>query len=128
MMKCYELVLNHDSYLQSNEDESVPSFETLLDEIAGECEGFSGASLAGVARAAASHALERAVTGFSDASNREERGSGKSMLDCLVTKDDLQLAVQDVVGSSGESDWAEDEPASETSDEENTEEPEVESS
>jgi SpoVK/Ycf46/Vps4 family AAA+-type ATPase len=100
MMKCYELVLNHDLYLQSNEDESVPSFETLLDEIAGECEGFSGASLAGVARAAASHALERAVTGFSDASNREERGSGKSMLDCLVTKDDLQLAVQDVVSAA----------------------------
>jgi SpoVK/Ycf46/Vps4 family AAA+-type ATPase len=107
----------------------VPAFEELLEEIAGECEGFSGASLAGVARAAASHALERAVTGFSDASNREERGSGKSMLDCLVTKGDLQLAVKDVVGSSGESDWAEDdEPASETSDEEDAEEPVVESS
>lgn len=115
---------------QSNEDENVPSFETLLDDIAGECVGFSGASLAGVARAAASHALERAVTGFSDASDREERGSGKSMLDCLVTKEDLQLAVQDVVGSSGESDWAEDdEPASEAAEEENTEEePVVESS
>jgi hypothetical protein len=71
--------------------------------------------------------LERAVNIFSDASNREEKGSGKLMLDCLVTKDDLQLAVQDVV--SAESDRAEDdEPASETSDEENTEEPEVESS
>jgi SpoVK/Ycf46/Vps4 family AAA+-type ATPase len=77
----------------------------MLDQVAGECEGFSGASLAGVARAAASHALERAVTGFSTSSTGQNSANGQSMLDCLVTKEDLQLAVKDVNESSGDSDW-----------------------
>jgi SpoVK/Ycf46/Vps4 family AAA+-type ATPase len=82
-------------------EEDVPSYEELLDQVARDCEGFSGASLAGVARAAASHALERSVTGFSTSSAGSE-----SMLDCLVTKEDLQLAIADVNASSGDSDWA----------------------
>lgn len=81
----------------------------MLDQIARQCEGFSGASLAGVARAAASHALERAVTGFSTAGNV----AGQSMLDCLVSKEDLQLAIKDVVASSGDADWAEEAEVSE---------------
>ena len=83
--------------------EDILTYEELLDKIARQCDGFSGASLAGVARAAASHALERAVTGFSTASNT----NGESMLDCLVSEEDLQLAIKDVVASSGDSDWAE---------------------
>lgn len=94
----------------------IPIFEQLLDETAAACEGFSGASLAGVARAAASHALERAVTGFSAAANGEDRATAQSMLDCLVTQDDLHLAIKDVLASSGEDDWAEDEATAETSD------------
>lgn len=81
--------------------EDVPSYEELLSEIARDCEGFSGASLAGVARAAASHALERSVNGFSMSPSDSE-----SMLDCLVTKEDLLLAIMDVNASSGDSDWA----------------------
>jgi len=81
----------------------VPTYEELLDIVASECEGFSGASIAGVARAAASHALERAVTGFADTA----MSKGQSMLDCLVTEEDLALAIDDIVASSGDSDWAE---------------------
>jgi len=81
------------------------TYEELLTMLAAECEGMSGASLAGVARAAASHALERAVQGFADSVTNGAQGS--SIMDCLVTKHDFQLAVQDVVGSSGENDFAE---------------------
>ena len=42
----------------------IPTYDELLDIIAIECDGMSGASLAGVARAAASRALERAVHDF----------------------------------------------------------------
>lgn len=82
-------------------EEDIPSYEELLCQVARDCEGFSGASIAGVARAAASHALERSVTGFS-----KSTGGSESMLDCLVTKEDLQLAIADVNASSGDSDWA----------------------
>lgn len=82
----------------------LPNYEELLNQVAKDCEGFSGASLAGVARAAASHALERSVNGFSTSSAGGT--NGESMLDCLVTKEDLQLAVSDVNASSGDSDWA----------------------
>eukprot|EP00545_Synedropsis_sp_CCMP1620_P011395 CAMPEP_0119023372 /NCGR_PEP_ID=MMETSP1176-20130426/29840_1 /TAXON_ID=265551 /ORGANISM="Synedropsis recta cf, Strain CCMP1620" /LENGTH=621 /DNA_ID=CAMNT_0006978445 /DNA_START=51 /DNA_END=1916 /DNA_ORIENTATION=+ len=100
----------------SGDKTGMPTFEELLDDTAAKCLGFSGASLAGVARAAASHALERAVTGYSAAANGEKNGDGRSMLDCLVTQEDLQLAIKDVVASSGDSDWADDDAKSETKD------------
>lgn len=112
-----------DRFLQNNRDnENIISYELLLKKISSECEGFSGASLAGVARAAASHALERAVTSLS--SNLSGEGdvieeekeqvnvasdNNVSILDCLVTLNDLELAVGDIKASSGESDWSEDE-------------------
>lgn len=65
----------------------------------------SGASLAGVARAAASHALERAVEEFSARAGNE--ANDVSMLDCLVTEEDFASAIADVIASSGDSDWAE---------------------
>lgn len=79
------------------------TYDELLDSLAKECEGFSGASLAGVARAAASHALERSVEDFAT------HGQGQSLLEaCVVTTEDFESAVQDVLESLGSSDYSED--------------------
>ncbi|KAL3761710.1 LOW QUALITY PROTEIN: hypothetical protein ACHAW5_004274 [Stephanodiscus triporus] len=59
--------------------------DELLDIIAVECDGMSGASLAGVARAAASRALK-------------ERGN--SIADCLVAQGDFEKAIEDVFESA----------------------------
>lgn len=64
----------------------------------------SGASLAGVARAAASHALERVVEEYST-TVAQNGDSSMSMMDCLVTKEDFELAIQDVNESAGDRDW-----------------------
>ncbi|KAL3914694.1 MAG: hypothetical protein SGILL_006001, partial [Bacillariaceae sp.] len=69
------------------------SYDDLLMRLAVDCEGFSGAALAGVARAAASHALERAVEAFSDQFQESPpsapSSSVPSIMDCLVTQDDF---------------------------------------
>ena len=75
------------------------SYEELLKQVSSKCEGFSGASIAGVCRAAASHALERAVEAFA------AKAGGSLMDDCLVTTDDFDAAIKDVVESSGDVDW-----------------------
>ena len=54
-----------------------------------------------MARAAASHALERAVTKFSTSA------SSNILVDCLVTRDDFIEAVFDVTNSQGDSDFTE---------------------
>ena len=64
----------------------------------------SGASLAGVARAAASHALERVVGEYTD-SLVQGSDSTNTMMDCLVTKEDFRSAISDVNESAGDSDW-----------------------
>ncbi len=88
------------------------SDDELLRVVAEACEGMSGASLAGVARAAASRALERAVEDFSArAENVAIQSNEISMLDCLVTEADFTSAIEDVMASTGDSDWTE---ASET--------------
>jgi SpoVK/Ycf46/Vps4 family AAA+-type ATPase len=75
----------------------------LLEKIAQETDGFTGASLAAVARSAASYALERAVVEFS---MRSGPPTGHGILnDCVVTFDDLQKALDDV-RSVGETDYA----------------------
>jgi SpoVK/Ycf46/Vps4 family AAA+-type ATPase len=67
-----------------------------------ESDGFSGASLAGVARAAASHALERSVEDF------VRNTDGTSILDsCVVKRRDFSYAIKDVLSSSGTTDWEE---------------------
>ena len=88
-----------------------PTYDELLLELAKDTPGFSGASLAGVARAAASHALERALEDFTlHVMNDDILPSSSSLLtDCLVTKEDLTSAVQDVKNSQGRTDWEEDE-------------------
>lgn len=70
----------------------------------------SGASLAGVARAAASRALERAVTSFAghSDSSTDEPPDGSSMMDCLVTTEDFEKAIEDVFDSAKGSSYEED--------------------
>lgn len=68
----------------------------------------SGASLAGVARAAASRALERAVTDFAGHINigdstlevKNESEYGNSISDCVITQEDFERAIEDVFESS----------------------------
>jgi hypothetical protein len=83
----------------------IPTYDELLDIIAIECDGMSGASLAGVARAAASRALERAVHDFAGhfTSGRADVDGGKkgnSISDCLVTQGDFEKAIEDVFESA----------------------------
>ena len=87
--------------------EDVPTYNELLQQLAKDTVGFSGASLAGVTRAAASHALERAVDDFTaHAVDDESISSSTSLLtDCLVTYEDLTSAVTDVRNSQGNTDW-----------------------
>jgi SpoVK/Ycf46/Vps4 family AAA+-type ATPase len=101
------------------------SYEALLERLAIDCDGFSGASLAGVARAAASHALERAVNNFSaqlqqlsplrsndDGGDDEEESrlqtvESPNIMDCCVTQEDFYEAILDVKSSTGSHDYAE---------------------
>ena len=102
--------------LQTVGDEGIPSFDELLDLIAVETDGMSGASLAGVSRAAASRALERAVTNFAGQVTQDSLGLNgdvhnaddqNSILDCLVTFDDFEMAVEDVFESAKGSEYVE---------------------
>ena len=97
--------------IENKGDKGLPTYEELLDEIAIKCAGMSGASLAGVARAAASRALERAVCDFSGLFEEGEAvaAEGYSISDCLVTKSDILEAVEDVLESSGSDDGEEEE-------------------
>jgi SpoVK/Ycf46/Vps4 family AAA+-type ATPase len=86
------------------------SYDELLERLAIDCEGFSGAALAGVARAAASHALERAVDEFSEQLQKEPSSSNErpTIMDCCVTQDDFYEAINDVRNSMGTHDHTED--------------------
>lgn len=79
------------------------TYDELLGLLAAECQGFTGASLAGVARAAASRALERAVMEFSTSPSEHSM-----MGECLITQQDLEDAVHDVYESNS-NDWQEEE-------------------
>ena len=87
--------------------QEAPTYDELLNIIAIECDGMSGASLAGVARAAASRALERAVTDFaghfandSAIEVKEEGEKRNSISDCVITQEDFERAIEDVFESS----------------------------
>lgn len=90
----------------------MPSYNGLLKELGLKCEGMSGAMLAGVCRAAASRALERAVYDFAGhvLEGEEESGleasskEGGSIADCLITVDDFEDAIRDVYESSKQGD------------------------
>ena len=97
-------------YLQENAESSsqLLSYNELMNKISEKCEGYSGASLAGVARAAASHALERAVDEFSQNLNGSATAP-TTIMDCLVTPDDFSEAVDDVLQSMGNTDFSDEE-------------------
>lgn len=76
-------------------------FDELLHHLAKECEEFSGASLAAVSRAAASHALERAVEEFT-----MHTQSNSLMRDCIVSAEDFLDAINDVREGLSDHDWA----------------------
>jgi SpoVK/Ycf46/Vps4 family AAA+-type ATPase len=108
----------HSNFLDSvppqvdNDSTLLLSYESLLRRLAIDCEGFSGAALAGVARAAASHALERAVDEFSEklqegTSRNRPRGETPSIMDCLVTQDDFYEAIMDIRNDMGTHDFSE---------------------
>jgi SpoVK/Ycf46/Vps4 family AAA+-type ATPase len=89
-----------------NSQEGVLSYEELIRFIAEKSDKMSGASLAAITRAAASRALERAVFDFSD-SLANEKTERSILSDCIVTLDDFERAVCDVLDSSKESDESE---------------------
>jgi SpoVK/Ycf46/Vps4 family AAA+-type ATPase len=99
-----------------NSNGPIPTYEELLHKLAKDTAGFSGASLAGIARAAASHALERAVDDFtSHVVDDDIQSSSSSLLtDCLVSTDDLISAVKDVKNSQGRTDWEEEDEQDDT--------------
>lgn len=76
--------------------------------MAGECDGFSGAAIAAVARAAASRALERAVEQFSSDEGDGSSNDDNDIMNCLVTQEDCFMAMEDVRGSMGSYDHTED--------------------
>jgi len=101
--------------LEKENNSNILSYEELLMKLAIDCDGFSGAAIAGVARAAASRALERAVENLSDNlenSADNERAKIPNIMNCLVTQDDFYEAMNDVRGSMGShdhTDYTEDE-------------------
>jgi SpoVK/Ycf46/Vps4 family AAA+-type ATPase len=112
--------------LEKGNSEVPPTYDELLNFIAVKCDGFSGASLAGVARAAASHALERAVCDYSG-HLAEGDAEGYSITDCLVTKSDIEEAIEDVLESSSDGDGGEVDEVNDSSDEKKEEEEEGDS-
>lgn len=91
-------------YVQEHGKADLPTYQEFLLDLAEVCDGMSGASLAGVARAAASHALERVVGEYSSAVSHDGN-TANSMMDCLVTRKDFDSAIQDVNESAGDADW-----------------------
>lgn len=93
------------SHLYKNNDDDVelPTYDELLHSLAEQCDGFSGAALTGVTRAAASHALERSVEDFS------ANPDGISLMeDCVVTSKDFENAIADLSVTLSNEDWVED--------------------
>mmetsp|Transcript_27901 Transcript_27901/g.65592 ORF Transcript_27901/g.65592 Transcript_27901/m.65592 type:complete len:661 (-) Transcript_27901:121-2103(-) len=88
--------------LEKGGEEDVLSYEDLLTKLAEDSDGFSGAAIAAIARAAASRALERAVEEQAEGTN------GTIMDSCLITQGDFHDALDDVRGSMGSHDHTED--------------------
>jgi SpoVK/Ycf46/Vps4 family AAA+-type ATPase len=97
-------------YIQEHGNAGLVTYNELLLDTAKKCDNFSGAAIAGVARAAASHALERAVNEFSQTINDgSDHAKRSSINDCLVRIEDFSEAIADVEESMGDSDFTDDE-------------------
>jgi len=116
---------------KKEEKPSILTYEQLAQKLAIASEGFSGAAIAGVARAAASRALERAVSSQQYDEN-DTNGSDdddndgtaippppSSMMDCLVTQEDFDNAINDIRESMGTHDDHTEEDSSSSSDDNN---------
>merc|ERR1712048_956036 len=85
-------------------------YDELLNLIAEQSSGVSGASLAGICRSAASRALERAVSDFAGSLYDDvEVASSTEMDDCLVRKDDFVQAIQEMISMGSFSETEDDE-------------------
>jgi len=113
---------------KKEEKPSILTYEQLAQKLAIASEGFSGAAIAGVARAAASRALERAVSSqqyANDNNGSDNDGTAttpppsSSMMDCLVTQDDFDNAINDIRESMGTHDDHTEEDSSSSSDDNN---------
>mmetsp|Transcript_17975 Transcript_17975/g.27468 ORF Transcript_17975/g.27468 Transcript_17975/m.27468 type:complete len:129 (+) Transcript_17975:3-389(+) len=79
--------------------QKIPTYKSLRESLAVASEGMTGAELASVCRSAASRALERAVEDFAGGTGGLDGTGGTSVEDCLLTEDDLMLAVEEVRAS-----------------------------
>jgi len=116
---------------KKEEKPSILTYEQLAQKLAIASEGFSGAAIAGVARAAASRALERAVSTSQQDDENDTNGSDdndndgtppappSSMMDCLVTQEDFDNAINDIRESMGTHDDHTEEDSSSSSDDNN---------
>ena len=85
--------------MQKTKNSALLSYDELLKKLAIGCDGLSGAAIAGVVRAAASRALERAVGQLSNEiedSSDQDSIDYPTTMDCLVTQEDLCEAIDDV--------------------------------
>jgi len=89
-----------------NKGEEVIAYNELVMNLAEKCDGMTGASLAGVVRAAASRALERAVYDFAGCvdEGKNDIDDRCSIDECIVTELDFSSAVEDIlqIGKAGE--------------------------
>jgi len=84
--------------IQQFPSEQLARYDELLNSLAEQSTGMSGASLAGVCRSAASRALERSVSNFAGSfSDEGEVASSTEMKDCLVRKDDFEQSIQEMI-------------------------------
>lgn len=87
-----------------NTKETILTYDELVCNLAKKCTNkMSGASIASICRAAASHALERAVYDFEtyEEEDHEEQDEDyyyhQSIMNCLVTKDDFEYGLNDIL-------------------------------
>jgi len=101
-----------DERMEEEEIVRMMTYQELLTYLSKRCDGYSGAQLSAIPRAAASRALERAVSLYSvdlddktrtdtnndnnNNNNNKGRQEAVAMFDCVVTLEDLDYAVDDV--------------------------------
>merc|ERR1712151_399860 len=82
----------------------IPTYNELVHNLAKKCTNeMSGASIASICRAAASHALERAVYDFEtyEIEDHDEKDEDyyyhQSIMNCLVTNEDFEYGLNDIL-------------------------------
>lgn len=85
----------------ANKSDSDEGYKSLMSSLASVTDGFTGAELAGLVRAAASYALERAVggTGIGGGEMDDSEGEGRGAVGCRVSAEDFGRGLADVLRS-----------------------------